>query len=731
MTQGWKVDDIKNIVLTQSNGIPVLVKDVAKVYVGHVPRLGMCGRDRDDDVVTAIVVMNRTQQTKDVLARIKAEVEKINSDGTLPPGVRMVPFYDRGWLVSTTTNTVLHNVIFGFLLVFLIQWIFLGNLRSALIVGINIPFALFFALIIMVLRGDDANLLSIGAVDFGIIVDSAVILVENVFRNSQAKIEKKRWLLEELAEGRFGRDPTGMSRAWTDRLRLIYVSAMQVDKAVYFSTMVTVAAFIPLFTMQGVEGQIFGPMARTYAFALAGALLATFTITPVLASLLLPEDIEKTETIVVRALRSAYTPVLRWALANPKTVVAIGIAFLAAVGFLIPRLGSEFLPPLEEGNLDIHAVMPPTILLESAVPTVTKIREIILGHPEVATVISQHGRPDNGSDTGGFGDSEIFVFLKPFEEWPSGMTKEKLVEELQKEFSREFIGIAFDFSQYIQTNVEEGISGVKGSNSVKIIGPDLETLEQIAVQVAREMSRIKGVEDLGIFRVLGQPNLNIRVDRAKAARYGLNAGDINTVIQTTMNGNVATTVLESDRQFNLTVRLAPKYRKSIEAVRNIKVGYQTPTGAAYIPLIELADVSLDTGASYIYHERNQRYIPIKFSVRGRDLGSTVAEAQRRIAQNVKLPSGYRVVWAGEFGELQEATGRLEVIVPVTLFLILVILYSLFNSLRDSLLVLAGIPFAISGGVISLFVSGLVFSISGCNRFRIAARGLGHEQHPVT
>jgi cobalt-zinc-cadmium resistance protein CzcA len=721
LTQGWKVDDIQNIVLTQSNGIPVLVKDVAKVYVGHVPSLGKCGRDKDDDVVTAIVVMNRTLQTKDVLARVKAEVEKINSDGTLPPGVKVVPFYDRGWLVSLTTSTVLHNVIFGFLLVFLIQWTFLGNLRSALIVGINIPFALFFSIIIMVLQGDGANLLSIGAIDFGIIVDSAVILVENIFRNLQAKKDDRKLLLENLAEGEFGSDPTSheaaTSRAWTDRLRMIYISALQVDKAIYFSTMITVAAFIPLFTMQGVEGQIFNPMARTYGYALAGALIATFTITPVLASLLLPDRVKEVETIAVRALRAAYTPVLRRAIRNPKTIVVIGLMFLAAVGFLIPRLGTEFLPALEEGNLDIHAAMPPTISLEAAMPSVTKMREILLHHPEITTVISQHGRPDDGSDSGGFNDAELFVFMKPFDQWAPGMTKEKLVAALQEEFSREFIAITFDFSQYIQTNVEEGMSGVKGANSVKIIGPDLAILEQIAVQVRHEMEQVKGVEDLGIFRVLGQPNLNVKANRAKAARYGLNSGDVNTVVQTALGGATATTVLEGDRQFNLTVRLAPEYRTSIDAVPNIKVGYQTGNGAnAYIPLSELADISLDTGASYIYHERNQRYIPIKFSVRGRDLGSTVAEAQNRISRNLKVPNGYRIEWSGEFEELQLATKRLAVIVPISLLLILIILYGLFNSLLDSLLVLAGIPFAIAGGLLALYVTGLALSISAAMGF---------------
>ncbi|SPF50907.1 putative cation efflux system protein [Syntrophobacter sp. SbD1] len=721
LTQGWKVDDIQNIVLTQSNGIPVLVKDVAKVYVGHVPRLGKCGRDKDDDVVAAIVVMNRTLRTKDVLARVEAEVKKINSDGTLPPGVRVVPFYDRGWLVSVTTNTVLHNLIFGCLLVFFIQWIFLGSLRSAVIVGANIPFALLFTVIIMVLRGEDANLLSVGAVDFGIIVDSAVIMVENIFRGFQANEEERKRLLEGLAEGQFGIDPTkgygmGTGGTWTDRLRLIYASAKQVDRAIYFSTMITVAAFIPLFTMQGVEGQIFGPMARTYGYALFGALIATFTVSPVLASYLLPDKVKETETIVVRALRAAYTPALRWGLANRKIAVAIGLIFLAAVALLVPRLGTEFLPALEEGNLWIRASMPPTISLEAAMPAVTKMREILLSHPEVITVVSQHGRPDDGSDAAGFYNAEFFVPLKPFGQWSPGRTKDDLVNELQSEFSREFVGVDFNFSQYIQDNIEEGLSGVKGANSVKIVGPDLAVLEQVAALVLSEMGRIKGVEDLGIFRVLGQPNLNIKVDRAKEARYGLNAGDLNTVVQTALGGMTASTVLEADRQFNLNVRLAPEFRNNIDAVRTIKVGYQTGSANAYIPLSELADISLDTGASYIYHERNQRYIPIKFSVRGRDLGSTVAEAQWRIAQYVKLPSGYRIEWAGEFEELQLAAKRLEVIVPISLVLIMAILYGLFNSMLDSLLVLAGIPFAIAGGVLSLFISGLDFSISAAIGF---------------
>jgi cobalt-zinc-cadmium resistance protein CzcA len=721
ITKGYHVDDIENVVLSQQGAVPIRVKDVARVSIGYVPRLGIAGRDHDDDVVAAIVVMGRNQHTNEILPRIKAEIDKLNHDGTLPPGIKVEPYYDRSSLVQVTTHTVFHNLIFGCLLVFLIQWIFLGDLRSAIIVGVNIPFALLFSIIILVLRGEDANLLSIGAVDFGIIIDSAVILVENVFRNLQASKDARRVLLEDLAEGGLGTDPThsrdANHRPWSNRMRLIYISALQVDKAVLFSVAITVAAFVPLFTMQGVEGQIFGPMARTYGYALAGALIATFTITPVLASIMLPRHLEEVETFLVRWIRKAYTPALDWSLVNRKVTVAIGAVFLLLCGLLATRLGSEFLPALEEGNYWIRAAMPMTMSLNAGTEPARKMREILLRHPEIITVVSQHGRPDNGSDASPFSNVELFVPLKPYDEWPDGLTKEKLTEQLQKEFSEALPGVNFNFSQYIQDNVEEAISGVKGANSVKIIGPNLETLERLAAQVQDEMKQVRGVEDLGIFFVMGQPNLNIKIDREKAARYGLNTGDVNSVIQAAMGGAVATTVLEGDRTFNLTVRMAPKYRDSIEAVGNVKVGYQTPAGSvAYIPLRELATISLDTGAAYIYHETTQRLIPIKFSVRGRDLGGTVAEAQARIARNVKLPTGYRMIWAGEFEDLQQAQRRLEIVVPLSLVLILVLLYGLFNSLRDSLLALAGIPFAIGGGIIALYLTGLPFSISAAIGF---------------
>ncbi|MBV8359114.1 MAG: efflux RND transporter permease subunit, partial [Deltaproteobacteria bacterium] len=528
--------------------------------------------------------------------------------------------------------------------------------------------------------------------------------------NFQAPERDRRQLLMDAG-------PATAGTSWSDRLRLIYLSALQVDKAIFFSAAITIAAFVPLFTMQGVEGQIFGPMAKTYGYALFGALIATFTVSPCLASLLVPTHVREAETWLVRGLRKVYSPVLRWTLSHKVVTTAISVSFLILAGLLVPRLGTEFLPHLEEGNLWIRASMPPTISLEAGMKYVTRMREILRSFPEVITVVTQHGRPDDGSDASPLSNVEIFAPLKPFDEWPAGLTKDKFIAQIQTEFENEFIGIDFNFSQYIEDNIEEALSGVKGVNAVKVIGPDLSVLEQLGTQVLQEMHQVPGVTDLGIFRVLGQPNLNVRVDRAKAARYGLNAGDVNAVVQAAMGGTSAGQVLEGDRQFNINVRFKPEHRSDIAAVRNIRVGYSTPNGNnAYIPLSELATINLETGASYIYHEGSQRYIPIKFSVRGRDLGSAIAEAQARIAQNIKLPQGYRVIWAGEFEELQAAQKRLQFVVPISLALIMVLLYGLFNSLRDSLVALAGIPFAIAGGIIALYLTGLDFSISAAVGF---------------
>jgi cobalt-zinc-cadmium resistance protein CzcA len=723
LTQGYRLGDIEQVVLAQSNGIPTQIKDVAQVSVGNVPRLGILGHDEEDDAVAGIVVMGRTEKTADMLPEVKAEIALMNHDGSLPAGVRLMPIYDRGSLVETTTHTVLHNLAIGCLLVFLIQWIFLGDLRSAIVVGLNIPFALLFAIIVLVVRGESANLLSLGAVDFGIIVESAVILVENIFRNLQTPAGIQQGLIGQLASGTWGVDPTGNTQyatpagGWTDRLRLILISALQVDKAVFFAALIVVAAFVPLFTMQGVEGAIFGPMARTYGYALAGALLATFTVTPVLASLLLPARVVETETAIVRGLHRLYDPLLRFALRRRALLIGCGVLVLGVSAFLGARLGSEFLPALEEGNFWIRASMPMTLSLEDGEMATRKMREILRRYPEVITVFSQHGRPDDGSDASPFSNVELFAVLKPQELWPAGITKDILTERINAELLRELPGVNFNFSQYIQDNIQEGISGVKAVNSVKIVGPNLEVLTQLAGQVRDEMSHVRGITDLGIFPVLGQPNLDIKIDRSRAARYGLNTGDVNTVIQAATGGASATTVLEGDRQFDVSVRYPKRDRDDITHIGNIRV----PTAAsgsagAYIPLRELASLTLDTGAAWIYHEGNQRFIPVKFSVRERDLGGAVAEAQERVARNVRLPSGYRLIWAGEFGQLQAANERLAIVVPISLILILGLLYTLFNSARKCLLALLGIPFVMAGGIIALYVSGLSFSISAAIGF---------------
>jgi heavy metal efflux system protein len=724
IAQGYKVGDIENVVLSQQGGVPVLLRDVAQVKVGYRPRLGIAGRDRDDDIVFGIVVMGRTYQTGRVLPQVEAVIHRMNHDGSLPAGVKVEPFYDRSELVGLTTHTVMHNLVFGCLLVFLIQWVFLGDLRSAIIVGLTIPFALALAVIILVARGESANLLSLGAVDFGIIVDSAVIVMENIFRNLQRPAEDRQSLLDRLAAGAWGTDPTRATAdhaapvsGWTDRLRLILVSVMQVDRAVLFSVLIIVAAFVPLFTMQGVEGAIFGPMARTYAYALSGALIATFTVTPVLASIFLPERIEESETLIVRGLHRAYDAALRFALARRAVVIGCGLVFLAVAAFCWTRLGSEFLPHLDEGNLWIRAELPMTMTLADGTAATRTMRLILLEFPEVVTVVSQHGRPDDGSDASPFSNVELDVPLKPPGEWPRGVTKDALIDRIQAKFQAALPGVSFNFSQYIQDNIEEAMSGVKGENSVKIIGPSLETLTTLATRVRDEMANVRGITDLGIFPVLGQPDLDIRIDRVAAARYGLNTGDVNTVVQAALGGAVATEVLEGDRQFDLVVRYPRRYRDSIRKIRDLEIAYPAGNGAAgYVPLQAVASISLTTGAAWIYHEGGERFIPVKFSVRGRDLGGAVAEAQARIASHVKLPPGYRMEWSGEYGELKDAQRRLEVIVPVSLVLILGLLYSLFNSIKESLLSLTGIPFAVAGGVLGLYLTGRDFSISAAIGF---------------
>jgi cobalt-zinc-cadmium resistance protein CzcA len=700
--------DIRNTMLTAANGTPVFLGDIAEIIVGNKPRLGIAGRDQDDDIVQGIVLMRRGQQSLPTIQRVKAEVDKINTSGILPPGVRIERIYDRGDLINLTTHTVLFNLIFGMLLVFLVQWIFLGDLRSAVIVSSTIPFALFFAIGILVLRGESANLLSVGAIDFGLIVDATVIMVENIFRH--------------LSEGSLlnAVDETSLPSGIRGKLATIFRAATEVNRPIFFSAAIIIVGFIPLFTLSGVEGHIFGPMAKTYAYALAGALLATFTIVPALSAYLLHERVRETETIVVSALRHLYTPIVESAVAHRFLALAAAGALFVLALFAVRLLGLEFLPHLEEGNLWIRATMPPSISLEEGNDFVNRMRLVIKNVPEVQTVVSQQGRPDDGTDATGFFNAEFFAPLRPTKEWRNGMTKDQLIEEVNETLEARFPGVNFNFSQYIQDNVEEAVSGVKGENSVKLIGNDVVVLSETAEKIKAAMSAVPGVADLAVFTSLGQPTLRIDIDRKAAARYGMAPGDINSAVQTAIGGQAAGDLYEegSDRHFPLLVRLAPKYRQNIESIRNLTIAVQDPitNKVAQIPLSEVASINLVTGAAFIYREQQQRYIPIKFSVRGRDLGSTVLEAQRKIAEEVQLPAGYRLQWAGEFGNLQDAIKRLRVIVPVTILLIGMLLYVNFASLTDTLLGVAVIPMAMIGGVFALFVTGTPFSVSAAIGF---------------
>ena len=698
------LEDIGRIVLSQQGGVPILLSDVAKVQIGFTPRLGIAGRDDKTDVVTGIVLMQKLERTMDVVKRVRAAVERINSDGSLPEGVKIVPFYDRGDLVAITVNTVLHNMLFGIALIFLIQWVFLGNLRCALIVAATIPVALFLAVIITVLRGESANLLSVGAIDLGIIVDATVIMVENIYRH---------------LSGHGPRVVADREASLTDKLNRILTAAVEVDKAIFFSVIITIAAFLPLFTMQGVEGQIFGPMARTYAYALLGAVIATFTVTPVMSSILLPERVNEVETFLVRHIRRGYQLILPLVVRRHYVSALVGLGFLAVCGLLGLRLGTEFLPKLEEGNLWIRALLPPTITLEAGMESVARMRNIIKGYAPVETVFSEQGRGEDGTDPDGSFVAEFFVPLKPLDAWPKGLTKEDMVQQMSDQLKREFVGVDFNFSQYIQDNIEEAVSGVKGENSVKIFGRDLAELERLSKSVRKEIATVPGVTNPGGFNLLGQPNLVIKIDRAKAARYGFSVGDINSVVQAAIGGQEVTRVYEGEWNFALTVRLAREYRRNVESIRAIPValpGSDPKSPTAYIALGDLGEVKLETGAAYIYRENNQRFVPLKYSVRGRDLGSTVAEAQDRTTQKVPMTEGYSVEWTGEFGALVEAKKRLALIVPLSLLLILMLLYSLFNSVRDSLLALSGIPFAVAGGILGLYIAGLNFSVSAAVGF---------------
>jgi heavy metal efflux system protein len=702
------IDDLATTMISQSGGNPVLVRDVANVTVGEKPRLGIAGMNMDDDIVQGIVLMRRGEQSSPTIARVEQLVTSINKSSILPPGVRIERIYDRKDLIDTTTHTVLHNMVVGILLIVLLQWMFLGNLRSAVIVGATIPFALFFAVIIMVLRGESANLLSVGAIDFGLIVDGTVIMVEAIFRRLSQTTQ-----LSASEESAISPDTImGMKN------HAILSAAADVSRSIFFAAAIIIAAFLPLFTLSGVEGHIFGPMAKTYAYALAGGLLATFTITPALSAIILPAHIQETETRIMKWLHRIYMPVLRWAIRNRGVVMAAagGLVVLTFIG--IRLLGLEFLPKLEEGNLWIRATLPPTISLEEGNTYVNEMRKVIRARPEVESVVSQHGRPDDGTDAAGLFNAEFFAPLKPVSEWPGSRDKDELTSELLAQLQKKFPGVEFNFSQYLQDNVAEAVSGVKGENSIKLFGNDLVELTNTANKIKAVLSTVKGVTDLSVFTSLGQPTIQIDIDRARAARYGLSPGDINATIRVAIGGDSAGDLYEpgSDRHFPIIVRLAPEYRKSAEAIHNLRIGAQGPNGIQQVPLSEVASIKLVSGAAYIYREQQERYLPIKFSVRERDLGGAIKEAQEKVAAQVQLPAGSRAEWVGEFGNLQDAIKRLSIVVPISLALIGILLWFNFGSMVDTLLAMSVIPMAVFGGVLGLVVSGIPFSVSAAIGF---------------
>src|SRR5712664_1080578 len=702
------MDDIRNTMLASHDGTPVLVSDVAKVTVGNQPRLGIAGQNDDDDIVQGIVLMRRGAETMPTLTGVLAEVAKINGSGILPPGVRIERIYDRSALVDITTHTVLHNMVMGVILIFLIQWLFLGDLRSALIVSATIPFALLFAVVILVLSGESANLLSMGAIDFGIIVDATVIMVENIFRH--------------LAEASAGHAPAyrrPTPRGLTGKIATIYHASGEVMQAIFFSATIIIAGFLPLFTLSGVEGHIFGPMAKTYAYALSGGLLATFTVSPALAAVLLPDRVSETETIIVRLLRRLYRRVVDRVLVRRGFTLAIGSGLMACAVLAASTVGLEFLPKLEEGNIWLRAALPPSVSLDEGNVYANRMRRLVKSFPEVETVITQHGRPDDGTDPDGFSNVEFFVPLKPADKWRKGLAKEQLIVEMGDALRKGFPGATFGFSQYIQDNVQEAASGIDAENAIKITGPDLDTLRKIAVEIRGVLEKVHGITDIQVPPLLGQPTIKIDIDRERAARYGLSPGDINATIQAAVGGQAAGDLYEegSDRHFPMLVRLAPRYRENMEALRRIAIGAPGPNGGVVqVPLAEVANIGLSSGAFYIYREAQERYIPVKFSVRGRDLGGAVLEAQEKVAEQVTLPSGYRLEWAGDFANFERAVARLAIAVPIAIALILLLLYVSFGSLIDTLIAGSAIPLALVGGILGLFLADMPFSISAAIGF---------------
>ncbi len=680
--------DIRHTVVAVAKGVPVRVGDVADVSVGIKPRLGVVGHDDEPEVVQGTVLMRYGAQTTPTLKGIYDRIKHIREFHLLPPGMDLEPFYDRGQLVGTTIRTVMENLLLGMGLVVLVLLLFLGNARGAIIAAVNIPLALLAAFCGMVATGTPANLISLGAIDFGIIIHSTVIVIENIVRH-------------------LGFRDTGTMR---DR---ISAAVAEVGRPMAFSTLIIGVAFLPLFTMTGVSGVIFSPMAHTYAFAIGGAILLALTLSPVLANRYVRIEAGEGEGRAMRLMQRLYAPLFRFGIRTSRgSLLYIGGAIALCVA-LFSAIGREFMPKLEEGNLWIRATLPNSVSLETSSRYVGRIRAAIRRHPEVTEVVSQLGRPDDGTDTTGFFNMEFFAPLKPVDAWPRGMTKQKLIDQLTAELGSGFPGVVFNFSQMISDNVEEALSGVKGENSVKVIGPDLKVNQRLAERIAEVMAVVPGVKDVGTLSSLGQPSLKIVPDRAVCARYGLNTGDVTAVVQAAVGGQAVTQVFEGEKRFDLVVRWQKAYREDVAAIRRIAVA--APDGSQ-MPLGQLASITEEDGPSDIYREDGRRYTPVKFSVRGRDLAGAIGEAKARIASAVTIPYDTHLEWAGEINELEEASGRLLLIVPITLGLIGFLAYSAVKDWLATAVVLANIPIACAGGLVALWFTGINNSISAAMGF---------------
>ncbi|HEX9395733.1 MAG TPA: CusA/CzcA family heavy metal efflux RND transporter [Burkholderiales bacterium] len=680
-------EDIENVVIDARNGTPILVRDVAHVQVGGVPRQGVAGQDSDDDIATGIVLMRRGENPSVVLKAVKETVARLNDSG-LPGGVKIVPFYDRTWLIEKTLTTVFGNLLEGALLVSLVLWLFLGNVRAAVIVALTIPLALLATFLGLTALGIPANLLSLGAMDFGIIVDGAVIVVENVFRH-----------LSEAAHARHQLDDA----ARKDR---VLRAAVEVGRPTLFSMLIIIAAHIPIFTLQRHEGRIFAPMAYSVVSALVGALILSLTLVPLLCSVMLKRKLPEEENALTRAAKRLYAPSLDWALAHGRIVIGAALAALIASMLVATRLGTEFLPELNEGSVWVSIDLPTSVSVPVAQRMAREVRLALLKSPEVVTVISKAGRPEDGTDPKPINMSEYLVELKPESEWRHGVTRAHLFAELERNIHQS-TGLDPRFSMPVRDNVLESISQIKGQIIVKIFGDDMEVLQRLATTALREFQTVPGVADAFIDRFGEQPQVQVRIDRARAARYGINVQDIQDMIESALGGKVVTQVWEGEQRFGVAIRLDNEDR-NLSRLPNLLV---STAGGAYVPLSDVATFRTVGSAMNISRENGRKLLAIGVFIEGRDMGSVVADFKSHFADKVKLPEGYAVTWSGEFENQERAMRRLAVIVPLSIAVIFLLLFDAFKSFRSAFLIIANIPFSLIGGILALYLTGTYLSVS--------------------